>query len=65
MKVWEQRLVPAGFALAGVLFLVAAIKPVIKGQTLNAAFLIVGALCLILGIAIARKSRGGTGPGGA
>jgi hypothetical protein len=31
MKVWAKKLVPIGFALAGVPFLVPAVKAVIKG----------------------------------
>ena len=66
MKVWEKKLVPISFALAGVLFLFAAVvKPVIKGQPLNVAFLCVGVLFLILGVATARKSGAGAGPRGA
>jgi len=62
MKVWEQKLVPMGFTFAGLLFLLAAVvKPLIKGQPINAVFLILGALCLILGIATWRKSGGGFG----
>ena len=57
MKVWEQKLVPIGFTLSGLLFLLAAVvKPLIKGQPINAAFLSLGALFLILGIATWRKA---------
>jgi hypothetical protein len=63
MKVWEKKLVPIGFAFAGVLFLfVAVVKPVIKGQPLNVALLGVGVLSLVLGIATWRKSGDGSGP---
>ena len=65
MKVWERRLDPIGFAVASVLFLVAAVEPCMKGQPLNAALLGVGVVFLILGVAIALKSRGGAGPPGA
>jgi hypothetical protein len=62
MKVWENKLVPISFALSSVLFLFAAVKPVIKGQPLNVAFLGVGALSLVLAIATWRKSSDGSGP---
>jgi len=62
MKVWENKIVPVSFAISSVLFLFAALKPVIKGQPLNVVFLCVGALCLVLAIATWRKSGGGTGP---
>ena len=62
MKVWEKKLVPISFAFAGVLFLlVAVLKPVIKGQPINVAFLCVGVLSLVLGIATWRKSGDGSG----
>lgn len=55
MKIWEKRIVPVSFVLSAMLFVFAALKPVIKGQRLNAAFLAIGVLCLILGIATWRK----------
>lgn len=62
MKVWVKKLVPILFAFNGMLFLlVAVVKPVIKGQPLNVAFLGIGALSLVLGIAIWRKSGDGSG----
>lgn len=60
MKAWESRIVPVGFAFSAVLFLFAALKPLIKGQSLNAAFLAIGALALVVAIATWRKS--GPGP---
>lgn len=62
MKVWEKKIVPVSFAFSTVLFLFAAVKPVIKGQPLNVAFLGVGVVCLVLAIATWRKSREGAGP---
>lgn len=62
MKVWKNKLVPISFALSSVLFLFAALKPVIKGQPLNVAFLGVGVLSLVLAIATWRKSGEGSGP---
>ncbi len=62
MKVWKNKLVPLSFALSSVLFLFAALKPVIKGQSLNVAFLGVGVLSLLLAIATWRKSGDGSGP---
>jgi hypothetical protein len=62
MKVWENKIVPVSFAISSLLFLFAALKPVIKGQPLNVAFFCIGALCLVLAIATWRKSGGGTVP---
>lgn len=56
MKNWENRIVPVSFVVSGMLFLFAALKPVLKGQPLNAAFFAIGVLGLILGIATWRKS---------
>jgi len=63
MKAWEQKIVPIGFAFAGVLFLVAALKPFLKnGEQLNASFLALSVLSLAVGLATWRKSvRGGPG----
>lgn len=61
MKTWERRLVPGGFAVAGLVFLVAAVKPVITGLALNVTFLLVGLACVVLGVAVSRRSAGGSG----
>ncbi len=60
MKAWEQRIVPAGFSAAALLFLVAAFKPAVTGQELNATFLVIGLACLVLGVVLWR--RRGVGP---
>ena len=49
------KLVVWGFILAGLLMISAAILPLLKGGELNAAFLAIGALWLILGAAIRKK----------
>ncbi|MGH9787199.1 MAG: hypothetical protein ACRD4U_00675 [Candidatus Acidiferrales bacterium] len=49
------KLVVWGFLFAGLLMIAAAIIPVFKGQEVNAAFLAIGALWLILGAAIRKK----------
>lgn len=59
MKPWEQKIVPMGFGLAGVLFIIAAVISAFKGKGFNAAFFSLGTLFLILGVATARKSGGG------
>lgn len=56
MKVWEHRLVTGGLVLAGVLFLVGAARPTINGQPLNVVFLLVGLVCLVLGVVGWRQS---------
>jgi len=63
MKAWEKKLVPISFVFVSVLFLlVAVVKPVIKGQPLNVAFLAVGVLGIVLGLAAWRKSGDASGP---
>ncbi len=56
MKGWEKKIVPAAFAVSTVLFLFAALKPAIKGQPLNAAFLSIGVVCFVLAIATWRNA---------
>lgn len=56
MKVWEKKLVPISFILAGALFLVPALKSVIKGQPLDLTFLGLAVVCLVIGVVVGRKS---------
>lgn len=53
-----------GIILAGAFFLFAALKPAFTGDSLNATFLLLGAVCIVLGVVIGRKSDG-TPPTGA
>lgn len=62
MNIWEGRLITGGLALAGLLFLVAALKPVIDGRPLNATFFLIGLVVLVIGVAGWRKFDGGGGP---
>ncbi|MDP3773142.1 MAG: hypothetical protein Q8Q85_02650 [Gemmatimonadales bacterium] len=63
MKVWGPKLVTTGFALAGVLSLVAGgVKPAIKGEPLNVTFLGVGVFWLVLSVVVGRKSGSGPAP---
>ena len=62
MKAWEHKIVPGGFALAGALFLVAALKPAVTGQPLNAAFFVIGIVFLVFGVVVYRKRRGSATP---
>ncbi len=59
MKNWERKLAPGGLAVAGLVFLIAAVKPVIAGLPLNVTFLLIGLACLVLGIAVWRRSNVG------
>lgn len=56
MTARERLIAPLGFALAGIVFLVAALIPLAKGQPLNATFLPLGLLSLILGLATWRRA---------
>ena len=58
MAVEKKKLLATGFALVGVISLVAAVLPAIKGQSLNVTFLGVGVLWFILSIVVGRKSGG-------
>ena len=50
------------FLLAGVLFLFAALGPTLfGGKPLNAAYLVLGALSVVLGLALRRKTDGSPG----
>lgn len=62
MKTWERRIVPVGFSVAGALFLFAAFKPVLAHQPLNVAFLVIGIVCLILGLSLLPRGNGGASP---
>lgn len=63
MKAWEHKIAPAGFLLAGVLFLFAAVKPTFVDQPLNAAFFILGIAFLIFGFVFWRRISGTQPPG--
>ena len=62
MKPWERKIAPAGFFLAGVLFVVAALIPTFRGQPMNAAFLAIGIVFAILGMVTWRKVAGSPPP---
>lgn len=58
MTVEKQKLIATVFALVGVISLVAAVLPAIKGQSLNVTFLGVGVFWLILSVVVGRKPGG-------
>jgi hypothetical protein len=66
MKTWKNWLVPALFALGGVLSLVPGVLgPVIKGEPLNNVFLAVAFMFFTFAVvffAVGRRSGGGSGP---
>lgn len=55
MAVQKQKLIATAFALVGVVCLLAAVPPAIKGQSLNVTFLAVGGFWLILSVVVWRK----------
>lgn len=60
MAVQKRKLVATvGFAVVGVVSIVVAVLPAIKGQSLNVPFLGVGVCWLILSVVVGRKSDGG------
>ena len=59
-----KKLVPILFALAAVLFSVPTVISVIKGESLNVAFLVIAPAMFVLALvffAVGRKSGGGSG----
>jgi hypothetical protein len=50
------------FVLAGVLFVVAAVIPLLRGGELNATFLALSVVWFILGAAAAKKNRTDSAP---
>ena len=64
MKIWKSKLVPALWALGGVLFLVpAVVGPVIKGEPLNNVFLVFAFVFFTFAVVffvVGRKSGGGS-----
>jgi hypothetical protein len=58
----KKKIVPLSFALSAALFLFAALAPAIKGQALNATYLSIGALSLVLALMTWRKGGIGSGP---
>lgn len=49
-----------GFHIAGILFLIAAIIPLVEGETVKVSFFVIGIALLVIGTAIARKRRADT-----
>ena len=58
MAVEKQKLIATACALAGVISLVAAVLPAIKGRSLNGTFLGVGVFWLILSVVVGRRPGG-------
>ncbi len=66
MKNWKNKVVPALFVLAAVLFLIpAVVKPVSNGEPLNHTYLVFALVCSVFAMiffAIARKADAGPRP---
>lgn len=61
----REKIADWGMLLAGVLFLAASLLPIFDDRPMNAAFLAIGVVFLILGAARARKrAQGGDPPPG-
>lgn len=58
----DKKIAPAAFLLAAVLFFAVALIPLARGKELNATFLPLGVVFLVLGAAV-RKKLGEGGPG--
>jgi hypothetical protein len=59
MPIQKPKLMAIGSALVGVLMLVAAVLPAIKGGPVNLVYLCIGVFWLILSLVARRKARGG------
>lgn len=55
MKIWERRLISGGLAIAGFLFLIAALRPTLSGLPLNVTFFLIGTVVLVGGVVAWRK----------
>jgi hypothetical protein len=53
----QPKIAVWGFLLTGVLFVVAALIPLVRGGSLNATFLALSVVFFILGAAVAKKNR--------
>jgi hypothetical protein len=51
----QSQVATLGFAIAGVLFLVAALIPMLRGSTVQIAFLPIGVVFLVLAVALRRR----------
>ena len=61
MAVAKQRLIRTAFALVGVISLIAALLPAIKGEPPNVTFLGVAVFWLIMFVVAGRKPGSGAG----
>ena len=61
MKRLEESIVPVGLGVAGLLFLVSALKPSFSGNAINVTFLLIGLVCGVLAAVAWRKSRRASG----
>lgn len=59
MKIWERKLITAGLAIAGILFLVAAVRPAFEGASLNATFFVIGIVLVVGAVAAWRRFAAG------
>ncbi len=48
-----------GLIIAGIMFLIAAILPLVAGRPFNAALFVIGVALLVIGAGVARKKRAG------
>jgi len=55
MKRWESRIVPGGLLVAGLVFIVAALRPILSDSSLNVPFLLIGIVCAVGGLVLWRR----------
>lgn len=65
MKTTERKIVPVGFAVAGLLFLLAAARPALSGESVDATFGVLSIMFFIFGFVAWRRSFGGAARPGA
>ncbi|MHB0968671.1 MAG: hypothetical protein ACYC7A_09940 [Thermoanaerobaculia bacterium] len=56
MKSWERKIVPVGLAVAGLVFLIAAVRPALAGGSLDVTFFLIGVVCAVIAVVAWRKT---------
>jgi hypothetical protein len=57
LKPWERKIVPGGLAIAGIVFVIAALRPAFADGSLNVTFLLVGLVCVAVGVFALAKAQ--------
>jgi hypothetical protein len=55
MKSWERKIVPVGFGVAGLVFVIAGVRPALAGGSLDVTFFLIGVVCAVIAVVAWRK----------